>query len=101
VCWGAVRQRMRMRWRSRCFGIRWRCCVVRCRVRGTPPADRMLLATLARVLPRERWAVLLVKPSTLLRWHRELIVRRWTYPRTGRDPRSLDEQVVALVVRLA
>ena len=42
------------------------------------PADRMLLAALARLLPRERWAVFLVKPSTLLRWHRELIARRWT-----------------------
>src|SRR5947207_12132589 len=65
------------------------------------PADRMLLATLAKLLPRERWAVFLVTPSTLLRWHRELIARRWTYPKTGRDPRGLDEAVVALVVRLA
>ena len=65
------------------------------------PADRMLLAGLAKLLPRERWAVFLVTPSTLLRWHRELIARRWTYPRAGRDRRGLDEQVVALVVRLA
>jgi transposase InsO family protein len=65
------------------------------------PADRMLLAALAKLLPRERWTVFLVTPSTLLRWHRELIARRWTYPRTGRDRRGLDEQVVALVVRLA
>jgi transposase InsO family protein len=65
------------------------------------PADRMLLAALAKLLPRERWAAFLVTPSTLLRWHRELIARRWTYPHTGRDRRGLDEQVVALVVRLA
>src|SRR5215469_9654949 len=65
------------------------------------PADRMLLAALARLLPRERWAAFLVTPSTLLRWHRELIARRWTYPHTGRDHRGLDEQVIALVVRLA
>jgi transposase InsO family protein len=65
------------------------------------PADRMLLAGLAKLLPRDRWAVFLVTPSTLLRWHRELIARRWTYPKTGRDRRGLDEQVVALVVRLA
>src|SRR5256714_3336748 len=65
------------------------------------PADRMLLAALAKLLPRERWAVFLVKPSTLLRWHRELIARRWTYPTKGRDPRGLDEQIAALVVRLA
>jgi putative transposase len=65
-------------------------------------ADRLVLATLARLLPRERWAVFLVTPSTLLRWHRELVRRRWTYPPTGRrDPRRLPEDVVALVVRLA
>jgi hypothetical protein len=34
------------------------------------PADRMLLAALARLLPRERWVVFLVTPSTLLRWLR-------------------------------
>ncbi len=44
------------------------------------PADRMLLAALVKLLPRERWAVFLVTPSTPLRWHRQLIARRWTYP---------------------
>ncbi|HEV8559540.1 MAG TPA: integrase [Actinophytocola sp.] len=43
-------------------------------------ADRLVLATLATVLPRERWGIFLVTPSTLLRWHRELVRRRWTYP---------------------
>jgi putative transposase len=65
------------------------------------PADRMLLAALARMLPRGRWAVFLVTPSTLLRWHRELVARRWTFPHTGRGRRGLDDQVVELVVRLA
>jgi transposase InsO family protein len=65
------------------------------------PADRMLLAALAKLLPRERWSVFLVTPSTLLRWHRELIARRWMYPRTGGDKRGVDEEVVALVVQLA
>jgi hypothetical protein len=41
-----------------------------------------------------------VTPGTLLRWHRELIARRWTYPHTG-NPRALEEQVLALVLRLA
>src|SRR2546421_5389564 len=50
------------------------------RPRSTP-ADRMVLAVLAKLLPRDRWAVFLVTPATLLRWHRELIVRRWTYPK--------------------
>ena len=47
------------------------------------PADRMLLAVLAKLLPRERWSVFLVTPSTLLRWHRQLVARRWTYPHSG------------------
>jgi hypothetical protein len=29
-----------------------------------------VLAALAKLLPRERWAVLLITPATLLRWHR-------------------------------
>src|SRR5919199_129262 len=53
------------------------------------PQDRLVLAVLARLLPRERWVAFLVTPSTLLRWHRELIARRWTYPRTSRDQRCL------------
>jgi putative transposase len=65
------------------------------------PADRLVLATLAKLLPRERWPVFLVTPATLLRWHRDLVARRWTYPRIGRSPKGLDHQVVDLVVRLA
>jgi transposase InsO family protein len=63
------------------------------------PSDRMILATLAKLLPRERWRVFLVTPSTLLRWHRELIRRRWTYPSPRR--RGLDPAMVDLVLRLA
>lgn len=65
------------------------------------PSDRLVLATLSRLLPRERWPAFLVTPATLLRWHRELVRRRWTYPRAERDPHRLDPDVVALVVRLA
>jgi hypothetical protein len=64
------------------------------------PTDRMVLAALAKLLPRERWKIFLVTPSTLLRWHRELIRRRWTYPAAGRR-RGLDPEVVDLVLRLA
>jgi putative transposase len=65
------------------------------------PADRMVLATLARLLPRERWRVFLVTPTTLLRWHRELVARHWTYRHTGRARQGLDPEVIALVVRIA
>jgi hypothetical protein len=65
------------------------------------PADRMVLAILARLLPRERWPVFLVTPATLLRWHRELVARRWTYPATGRGRQGLEPEVVDLVVRMA
>jgi putative transposase len=64
------------------------------------PSDRVVLAVLARLLPRERWPVFLVTPGTLLRWHRELVARRWTYPHTGRR-RGLDSEVVEVVLRLA
>src|SRR4029453_19185863 len=65
------------------------------------PQDRLVLAMLARLLPRERWAAFLVTPSTLLRWHRELVARRWTYPPTGRGQQGLAPEVVDLMVRMA
>jgi hypothetical protein len=65
------------------------------------PQDRMVLAVLARWLPRERWPVFLVTPATLLRWHRELVAHRWTYRHTGRGQQGLDAEVVDLVVRMA
>src|SRR5690348_16794298 len=48
------------------------------------PADRMVLAALAKLLPRERWAVFLVTPATLLRWHRGW--RGWTWRSTTSGP---------------
>ena len=64
-------------------------------------ADRALLAALSRSLPRSAWTGFPVKPQTLLRWHRQLVARRWTYPhRTpGRPP--LEASLRTLIARLA
>ena len=40
------------------------------------PADRMILAALARRLPRRAWGGLLVQPETVLGWHRALVRRK-------------------------
>jgi transposase InsO family protein len=65
------------------------------------PADRVVLAALSRLLPRPQWSAFFVTPATLLRWHRQLIARHWTYPhaRPGRPP--IDRQLRSLVLRLA
>ena len=65
------------------------------------PADRVLLAALSRMLPRARWGAFMVTPATLLRWHRDLVTRRWTYPRKtpGRPP--IRREIRELVLRLA
>jgi putative transposase len=63
-------------------------------------ADRAVLAGLARLLPRPAWQGSFVQPATLLRWHRDLVRRRWTYPhRRGRPSTSPESR--ALVLRLA
>ena len=54
------------------------------------------------VIPRDRWIAFMVTPATLLRWHRELVRRTWTYRRTGRPGRPpIDAEVRALILRLA
>jgi putative transposase len=64
-------------------------------------SDRLCLAALSRVMPRRSWQAFPVTPDTLLRWHRWIVARRWTYPhrRPGRPP--VDEEVRQLILRLA
>ena len=62
--------------------------------------DRAVLAALARILPKTLRSHRIVTPGTLLRWHRRMVTKKWTQPRTpGRPP--LAEEIVALIVRLA
>jgi putative transposase len=62
--------------------------------------DRVLLAAASELLPRERWSVFLVSPQTLLRWHRELVARKWTYRRRSLGRPPLDPALRELVLRL-
>jgi putative transposase len=74
--------------------------------RKTPRAklrrlDRVILAAASRFLPRERWASFIITPQTLLRWHRELVRRKWTYGRRGPGRPPISDQVRDLVLRMA
>ncbi len=64
-------------------------------------ADRAVLAGLAQLLPRQHLGRFFVHPATLLRWHRDLVAKRWTYPhgRPGRP--GIAKGTTALVLRLA
>jgi putative transposase len=63
-------------------------------------ADRALFAALIRRLPAVLRGHRLVTPGTVLRWHRRLIAKKWTYPnRSGRPP--IDDMIAALIERMA
>jgi hypothetical protein len=62
---------------------------------------KLFLAAMSRMLPRERWPAFIVSPATLVRWHRELVRREWTFkhrPSRGRPP--IDSETRALIVRM-
>ncbi len=66
-------------------------------------ADRMILAALAmRLRPRAR-SGLLVRPETVLGWHRALVRRKWAAFARRRGPGRprIDEECRQLVLRLA
>ena len=63
-------------------------------------ADRAVFAALIRRLPRVLRGHRLVTPATVLRWHRRLIAKKWTYPnRSGRPP--IDDTIATLIERMA
>jgi putative transposase len=64
------------------------------------PDDRAILTALARVFRRDRWSIFLVRPDTLLRWHRRLVATHWTYPhRPGRPGTAVETR--GTILRLA
>jgi hypothetical protein len=68
------------------------------------PADRIWLAALSRLVPRERWReAFAVTPTTLSRWHRELVKHKWTFAQHRRRPGrpSTAPTVKQLIPRLA
>jgi putative transposase len=63
--------------------------------------DRLFMAVLSRALPRARWSSFVVSPQTLLRWHRDLVRKKWTYKRIsvgGRPP--ITNEVRELILRI-
>ena len=67
------------------------------------PTDRTILAVLSRAFDRQRLTrvMLIMKPATVIGWHRHLVVRHWTQPpgpRTGRPPTPAELR--RLVLRL-
>jgi putative transposase len=68
-------------------------------------ADRALLAALVGVIPkgRRRGLRLLVTPETIVRWHRDIVRRRWAArSRRGKTGRPATRRTIkALVLRLA
>jgi putative transposase len=65
------------------------------------PSDRALIAALARLLPPPRRRGLVVTPHTLLRWHRELVRRKWAQSQGTPGRPMTDRRVREHVLRLA
>src|SRR5438128_4138452 len=62
--------------------------------------DRLFLAAASRVLPKAAWWSFIITPATLLRWHRRLVAKRWTYAHPG-GRRPMRREIRELVLRLA
>ena len=62
--------------------------------------DRLFLTAASRLLSRAQWRSFMITPATLLRWHRRLVAKRWTYARRAGRP-AIRREIRALVFRLA
>ncbi len=63
-------------------------------------SDKAFLAAASRMLRREAWGAFLVRPETLLRWHRQLVAKKWTSPHRPPGRPALDPEVRELILRL-
>src|SRR3954454_5978890 len=63
--------------------------------------DQAFLSAVARLLPTQLRQLRLVSPRTLLRWHAQLVARRWTYPRRTPGRPAVTQSVRDLVPRIA
>ena len=100
-----VRSRSEASLRLEVLGLRHQLKVLERQV-GRPrwqPFDRLVMTAISRVLPRRDWRSLLPSPETLLRWHRELVGRKWAA--YGRRPRrrrpTARSEVHDLILKLA
>ncbi len=64
------------------------------------PQDRALFAGLSRLMDRRRRGRFFVQPDTLLRWHRDLVRRKWTQPHRPGPP-GIPVGTVTIILRLA
>jgi methylase of polypeptide subunit release factors len=76
--------------------------VLRRHLRGRPRwdhTDRLWLTALSRLVNRRRWAEIFpVTPATILRWHRHLVSRKWTFTERRRPGRpSTASELLVLI----
>jgi putative transposase len=65
--------------------------------------DRLWLTALSRLVNRCRWAKIFpITPATILRWHRSLVARKWTFTERRRPGRpSTGTSIKSLILRMA
>lgn len=82
--------------------LRHELAILRRRIRRPPMTwtDRIFLTAASRLLSRAQWRSFMVTPATLLRWHRRLVAKRWTFVRRPGRP-AIRREIRAFVLRLA
>jgi putative transposase len=63
-------------------------------------SDRAIVAALAELVPEGGRGAFLITPETILRWHRALVRRHWTYPHRRPGRPRLPEETAELIFRL-